>query len=380
MSKMNGMRDLSLIRESGSTARVLNLSQVYQEFGQTEEYQQQPLFRSKRLNQALILKHALRPGDQDLFARQRLSATKIVLPFASSDLRLGGESLFVGQINFERTLKHWMGGWSNDSDFEVDLDILKILDAAPSFDPFLLRERLVQSGFQCARCYFNISDADITRMRAFVGSQINKLVEMAFAGGGPAARDFSSKLAEKLMTDETARALDPLRETLRMTGDDYREGVFAWKGFLYYKWVLGDLKEDLGKVMRSIAGARVARATTEERDTIKAMRDRIVTHINVAANSTHEALRAYDIAYANLANGEANAFRDFLLKAPSLFIPIGEAVGVLKHVRSFWLYRYPDLFPPTMEVEEAYELFKDFDSSLTNAAIVQKQRAQSAAI
>ena len=59
MSKQDGRRDLSLIRASGSTARVLNLALIYERFGDTEEYSAKPLFKSKRLNRALILKHAV---------------------------------------------------------------------------------------------------------------------------------------------------------------------------------------------------------------------------------------------------------------------------------------------------------------------------------
>jgi hypothetical protein len=49
------------------------------------------------------------------------------------------------------------------------------------------------------------------RMRAFVGKEIGQLVNLAFATGGRDAGDLSQRLADKLMTDETAQALDPLR-------------------------------------------------------------------------------------------------------------------------------------------------------------------------
>ena len=60
---------------------------------------------------------------------------------------------------------------------------------------------------------------DSARMRAFVGKEIAQLVSLAFATGGIDAGGLSQRLADKLMTDETAKTLDPLRETLRLTDE-----------------------------------------------------------------------------------------------------------------------------------------------------------------
>ena len=93
--KPQGGRNLALIRESGSTARVLNLALVNDKFGETEEHAANPLFRSKRLNRAVILKHALRGAERDAFKTTPVCATKVILPFASGELELGGMSFFV---------------------------------------------------------------------------------------------------------------------------------------------------------------------------------------------------------------------------------------------------------------------------------------------
>lgn len=77
MRNTDGRRDLSLIRASGSTARVLNLALVFERFGETEEYAAKPLFRNRRLNRALILKHVVRPQERELFKRPTTSATKV---------------------------------------------------------------------------------------------------------------------------------------------------------------------------------------------------------------------------------------------------------------------------------------------------------------
>jgi hypothetical protein len=371
-------RDLSLIRESGSTARVINLALIHDRFGETDEFKEKPLFRNKRLNRAVLLKHTPRPYEKSSFARPRQSATKVVVPFASSDLRLGGASLMVDQIGFERTLRESLG-YSDQGDFMADLELLRLLDSLPSFDPFLLRERLRQSGYEPARCYFDVSEADVQRMRQFVGQEIAQLVGLAFANGGAGARELSAKLADKLMTDETAKSLDPLRETLKLSGDEYREGVFAWKGFLYYKWLVNELAPQLAQLKPALLSTRIIRPAPDDKQTIIDMRARIVAYLDAAAERVHEALGEYAGAFGQLSEGKPVAFRDFLLRAPTLFIPIGEAIGVIRHIDSFWRFRFPGKGVPMLEAEEALELFQDFDLTLEGVELIRTAKSAAAA-
>ena len=67
-------------------------------------------------------------------------------------------------------------------------EVLRILNALPSLDPFLLREHLRGHGIDCAECYFEISPADRQRMHDYVAREIRKLIELATGGGGGASR------------------------------------------------------------------------------------------------------------------------------------------------------------------------------------------------
>lgn len=380
MRRPTSQRNLSLIRESGSTARVLNLGLVYERFGREPEHGEHPTFANKRLNRALVLKHAVRADERGLFARGApLTATKIVLPFASSDLSLGGAGFMVGQSGFDKSMREGVGGYHDAAALEADTELLHLLDALPSFDPFLMRERLRSWGRAPARCYFDVSEADVQRMRAFVGGEIAQLVELAFANGGSAGRDLSRKLADKLMTDDTAQALDPLRLTLRMSGEDYREGVFAWKGFLYYKWLLADSAKRIEELIPSIATMRVYDAKGDEAEKLVAMKRQIVEHIRFAKGRVEEYLLKYDCAFAQLASGDVSSFRTFLLQAPSLFVPIGEAVGVITHVESFWRFRFPGGLRAAMDAPEALEVMQDFELTLGSIELIRQSQSAEAA-
>ena len=170
------------------------------------------------------------------------------------------------------------------------------------------------------------------------------------------------------MTDETAQSLEPLRQTLRMTGDEYREGVFAWKGFLYYKWLVAEFAPRLANLAREVLAARVVRATQDQRAQLAGARQRIVDYLGRTSAHVQSALDDYDMAYIDLANGRPNAFRDFLLRAPGMFLVIGEAVGVIKHVESYWRFRFPPGVAPLMDADEAYEVFFEFDMTLGGIA------------
>lgn len=370
MRQKDGRRDLSLIRASGSTARVLNLALAYERFGETEDYKNKPLFRNPRLNRALILKHVVRPHERELFTRPTTTATKVILPYAAQELELGGISFMVNEIRFERLLKDAVGGYNNDTDMLADAELLRVLAALPSFDPFLLRERLRHMGIDPARAYFDIAEADIARMRAFVGKEIAQLVSLAFATGGVDAGGMSQRLADKLMTDETAKTLDPLRQTLRLSGEEYIEGVFAWKGFLYYKWLMDEIRPGLTEFKPRFAGLRISQATSDERQQLAETRRDILTKMGLALARVDETLLEYGVAFAALAEGQPSAFRTFLLKAPSLFIPIGEAVGVIRHIDSFWRFRFPEAATPMMEADEAIEVLHDFETTVEGVEFV----------
>lgn len=378
MRNKDGRRDLSLIRASGSTARVLNLALTFERFGETEDYAKSPMFKNPRLNRALIVKHVVRAHERELFTRPVTSATKVILPYAAAQLELGGISFMVGESRFEKLMRDAVGQYENQADFEADAELLRVLASLPSFDPFLMRERMRTMGVEPARCYFDIAEADLSRMRAFVGKEIAQLVSLAFATGGRDAGDLSKRLAEKLMTDETAKSLDPLRATLRLSGEEYIEGVFAWKGFLYYKWLMDEIRPQLGEFKPRFAGLRVVGADNEERRSLAETRRDILDKMAKAVSRVDETLLEYGSAFAALADGQPAAFRSFLLKAPSLFIPMGEAVGVVRHIHSFWRFRFPDAGAPVMDADEAIEVLHDFETTIAGVDFV-KSGAERAA-
>jgi hypothetical protein len=87
MTADRSVRSLSAL-SGASSNRVLNLITIADANADKENYGNAPLFESKTLNNSIILKHRLRADEVDLFVTPRALATKIIIPFQRSDLRM----------------------------------------------------------------------------------------------------------------------------------------------------------------------------------------------------------------------------------------------------------------------------------------------------
>lgn len=356
------IRNLAHLRRSASTARVLNLLNVYNEHQHDPDWYARPFFRSPALNRGLIIKHRLRRDELDLFHSRRHVATKVVLPIDSSDLKAGGHFVFVGQRGFEQMMQEAFGIGVE----HPDMTTLALLDRLPSLDPFLLREQLKRAGTEPAPCYFSISEHDMERMIRFVEDEIRPLVALS-VGYSLAAVGSTRRLAGKILSSDPGDRMEALRQTLQLSPDQYDEGVFCWKGFLYYKWVLGSLAADIAGVADAISKVQtVGTADQTEREYLDRGRGVLRARIQKTSQDVALTLKIYDDAYASLTIlGEPTAFRDFLLRAPGMFNRLGDQLGAIQHIVSFWQFRFG---PRTANVspEELIDIFMDFETGLAS--------------
>jgi len=364
MSVDRTVRDLAALYRNGSTSRVLNLAAVTINHAGDPDYQASPFFTAAALNGAVIIKHRLRADEQYVFDRIRRIATKVVIPFERTDLSLGGRSLFVGQRGWQDMLRELSGSATHDT---RDISLLEALDELPSLDPFLLREHLKRRDFKIANCYFAISDPDLERMQRFVSGEISKLVDLAYGAkkdGAPNAN--ISKLVSLLLSGQDDTRLEPLRLTLGLEGENFREGIFSWKGFLYYKWVLSSLWPELRSVIAELAEIKVVGPRDYEMlNEVKHVGAQVNKAVLSQVRRVRKSLQVYDDAFAELTQaGNPMAFRDFLLKSPEMFITLGERAGMVSHIASFWRYRFPIGRPLKVELDELFDILQDFHQGL----------------
>ncbi|HEY3800365.1 MAG TPA: hypothetical protein VGL58_18600 [Caulobacteraceae bacterium] len=371
------VRNLAHLEDSASTARVLNLLRVFRRRRGDPAYAQDPFFKNPTLNKALIIKHRLRRHERDLFFDGRATATKVIVPIDGQDLKLGGRSVFVDQINYDMIMETVFGDtWMADA---ADRELLRIIDKLPSLDPFLLREQLKRHGRSPARCYFDISEADMTRMRRFVEHEIQKLIDLCFKGNAPQSSSDqrqTSRLVEKILSSTVDADTEPLRLTLKLERRDYQEGVFCWKGFLYYKWMLAELMPSVTRVTEELMKARPRGSMDSETVAyLGKARESLRDSIEGATTAARKTLRFYDSAFASLIDGKPTAFREFLLSAPAMFCELGERLGAVSHVVSFWNYRFPQGKLPVMSGVELVDIFSDFEESLAFVSSTPRPKA-----
>jgi hypothetical protein len=346
------VRNLEHLRGSASTARVLNLLRVWEENGDSRadgavrnpDWAARPIFRTPVLNRALIIKHRLRRNETDLFTGRRQVATKVVIPIDDEDLKTGGRYVFVNQIGFERMMAEAFGVAPTHPDIET----LRLIDKLPSLDPFLLREQLRRGGLDPAPCYFSISDSDLQRMQAFVHGEIEPLVTLSLGGDTVAvASESAARMAAKILSNTPGDQLEALRQTLRLAPEQYQEGVFCWKGFLYYKWTLSTLLGEVAVVAEAVRTikptGKVDRPAREHLDRSRAvLRGRIIR----TCDEVSRTLRVYDDAYARLTQeGRPTAFRDFLLGRPVDVRQAGRPTGGRAAYRQLLAFPLPPRRP-----------------------------------
>ena len=363
MSNDKSVRILSALG-GASTSRVLNLFHIAALNADNPEHGEKPLFLSPIINKCFLLKHRTRSDETYLFASPKTVATKIILPFDGGDLRAGGRSLFVDQRGYAETLRE-VGNYSREA-LDRDMGVLRLMTAVPSLDPFLLREHLRNNNIQVAPCYFAISEGDQERMHLFVNRELSQLVDLAGGGGNSAA---SNRLVSAMLSSEVNEKLEPLRLTLGLTGNDFREGVFSWRGFLYYKWSMGKFWPDVMGVLREINSAQpMGGLTPEQKVFLGTSRRTIIQTVRDAGNHVTKALNVYDESFSDLvAHQSPKTFRDFLLSAPYMFLELGEKLGAISHIVSFWRYRFPERANSMIDAEELTTIFQDFNSSFSGS-------------
>ncbi len=360
------VRRLSELQESASTARVLNLAGAMLRHTQDPENLLPPFFDHPILNRCIVLKHRIRANEAEQFRAPKQNVTKVLLPIDPKDLKLGAHYFFMGQRDFDEVTTSAFGDALHHG--RHDRQVLDLIDGLPSLDPFLLREHLRRNGFEPARAYFNISDADLDRMHNYVEAEITPLVAMSLnADAGAGAKAQAAKLVGKLLSSNAPADLGPLRSVLGLAEKEFLEGVYAWRGFLYYKWVHESLYRQTAAVTTAIEtiqprGPRDPESTAY----IGPARSRISRSIQKALENIGQMLAVYDKAYQGLTQrGDPAGFRDFLLTAPAMFTNLGEQLGAVQHIVSYWSHRFPPKKPALVSPPELMDFLLDFEDSLS---------------
>jgi len=146
--------------------------------------------------------------------------------------------------------------------------------------------------------------------------------------------------------------------------------MFAWRGFLYYKWVMYNISEEAPKLLDSILSVRCRGASSAYIDMYVAeARVRLVEQIRRLLAEVGRTLDVYNQAYRSLTEeGNPGDFRTFLRSAPGMFEVLGQQLGAVQHVISFWNYRVlKGRRAGRLGPQELMDILLDFEESVACA-------------
>jgi hypothetical protein len=131
--------------------------------------------------------------------------------------------------------------------------------------------------------------------------------------------------------------------------------------------VLSSLSADIAAISDAVSTVRpVGKLDQTSREYLDRGRSVLRARISKTCQDVALTLKIYDDAYAGLTiMGRPTAFRDFLLDAPQMFTRLGDQLGAIQHIVSFWRFRFS---PGASNVspEELIDIFMDFETGLAD--------------
>ena len=335
---VSGVQSLRSITARSSSARVLDLHSLAFEQADNEAHRLRPMFEHPVLNRTIVVKHHSRPGEFDYAPNGGAIVTKVIFPFDPDDLDLGGQFLLVDSADLPAQLVRQLD--YSEIDPARDLTMLQLLSRLPTLDPFLLHEALSANKFDVAPCYFRLSPTDKAEMSDFVAHQVETLIGLCFGETTSSAK--SKRLSELILNADDGPELDPLRQAMRMGEEQFSQAMFCWKAVLYYRWRSRGLWPDVKSTRFSIGGVDTHRFDVDSRRQARDAIGELEGMMGDSERRVAEMFRIYDNVFEALKESRTpEPFRRFLIEGPRLFARLGERMGRLEQLVSYWQHQFP---------------------------------------
>jgi len=302
-----------------------------------------PLFRSTNLNRCNFQKSVILNTNYFSSLSNTVS-TKIILPFGNniSD-PTNYLFMYVGEENFLEKLERAFNFSMPQSDKESDLNILRLMDRMPTFDPFLLRDMFETEGIEADSLYSEVNDNDFNFVKSGILEDFNLIVSKTLglieessekaALWDPTVSAAAERLFKAMWYLDDLEALEPLARAMGVKNDDSKEYFYSWKGLLFY--VHGHsssfslLEEDLVNV------AKFAQSDG------RGDKDAINYHINNILKEKRKLAQFFEEYNAAFKGGfieqkDTSRFVKILTNARSLFWMAGTTIGRLDIYTSYF--------------------------------------------
>ncbi len=363
LSTIAGVQSLNSIIQRSSSARVLDLHSLARDCGDDPDHRERPMFTHPVLNRTLIVKHHPRPGEFEYGGDRGAIVTKVIFPFDPDDLDLGGQFLLVGDPDLVDQLVRHLD--YREADIGRDVMVLRLMDRMPTLDPFLLYEALTANHVETAPCYFRLSPTDKSQMLEFVAHQVETLIGLCF-GGVAVSGAQAKRLSELILAEGDSEELAPLRLAMRMDAPQFAQAMFCWKAVLYYRWRSRSLGPQLKLARRAIGSVDAARFDFDAAPFVRRAVAELERMIAESERKIAEMFRIYDDVFDALtAQKTPEPFRRFLVDGPRLFARLGERMGRLEQLVSYWQHQFPGRTVRQLAPEIVFDGLRNLMSALS---------------
>ena len=229
--------------------------------------------------------------------------------------------------------------------------------------------RIINGMFSaCLGLFEGMADKDrITILLDMLGRHVRVIVDGRLAKVVRVDSQRLYHLLSRPSPGEHDLRLDALRGALHLDDSEDGEGLFCWRGLLYYKWVLQetlpilqDLMGDLGTIR--LIGPRPPPLVEH----IQELKNQVANGFALRTGQAGETIAEYDEAFALLRDQtDPAAFSRFLVNAPGVFRALGEDIGLLAHAATYWRFRFPADEPLLATPDDLIDILEEFTLALS---------------
>jgi hypothetical protein len=201
-------------------------------------------------------------------------------------------------------------------------------------------------------------------MLEFVANQVETLISLCF-GGVAVSGAQAKRLSELILSEGDSEELAPLRLAMRMEPPQFAQAMFCWKAVLYYRWRSRSLGPELKQAKRAIGSVEISRFDYDTAPYVRRALVELESMVGESERRIAEMFRIYDEVFDALTEQRTpEPFRRFLVDGPRLFSRLGERMGRLEQLTSYWQHQFPGRAVRQLSPEAVFDGLRNLVSAL----------------
>ena len=329
---------LGIFLQSGP-ARKFDVSRFTRTIATSDAADQLFLFRNKFLNYAILFKCIIL-DDYAKCERDKSISTLVYMPYDSQRPNDGGESFVFSPADFSRYCAHKLHTANIDlMAVEYDMELLKILDALPTFSPLIVELALERNNMTIPNTYLDLTPELRVKLRAQLKGRIRPLIVAAYDKSSVSVEKAVEDMTGKLFSLHNVREILPLVQALQLPPENAIEFLSSWIGITYFEYEYSMIQNHLKEfaVWLSKSSYLNEHISVREKDYADALVRQIKDRLSIDWKRIYALSNEYRETYSDLVyNGEIAKFSKFLLKCKHAYWELGDLLGRFEQTPIAW--------------------------------------------